>query len=76
MKAYASQKWGHEETDTHLPAAARQLRQIHDYQIPGTRRRLLLQCPCCGTCFLYTSDYTYLANGSEDEQWLERLPAP
>jgi len=39
----------------------------------GSRLRQLRQCPLCKTIYLYTTDYEYLVNGSEDEQTLTRL---
>ena len=32
-----------------------------------------MRCPLCGTRYLYTTDYEYLTNGTEDEQTLRRL---
>ncbi len=72
---YAHQKFGWEEQDTSLPAAAGRLIVVRDLR-PGDSRDLQLrQCPACGAYYLYRSDYEYLANGSEDEQTLTRLTA-
>ena len=69
----ARQKFGWEENGTHLPAAAADLVLVRDLQ-PGSSRELqLLQCPLCGTYYLYETDYEYLVNGSEDDQTLRRL---
>lgn len=73
--AYACQKFGHESENTYLPAALSELTLLLDLQPYGSRKHQLLQCPVCGTCYLYRSDYTYLVNGSEDEEFLERLDA-
>ena len=70
---HAFQKFGAAEHDTHLPAAADQLQLIQDYKPGSNRKRQLRQCPQCGTHFLYTTDYEYLVNGSEDEEFLTRL---
>ncbi len=69
----ASQKWGWEEHDTHLPAAVGQLLIVRDSPSDPSRTVCLMRCPECGTYYLYRSDYTYLANGSEDEQTVTRL---
>ncbi len=71
----ATQKFGWEEQDTHLPAAAGRLVVARDFSLPGSRAVQLWRCPLCGTHYLYRADYTYLANGSEDEQSLTRLTA-
>jgi uncharacterized C2H2 Zn-finger protein len=56
-----------------LPAAASQLIVVKDLR-PGSSRMLQLkQCPQCGSYYLYRTDYEYLVNGSEDEEFLTRL---
>jgi hypothetical protein len=70
---YAMQKYGSEENDTHLPAAAGALKVVRDFRPYGTRKHQLWQCPSCGTYYLYRTDYEYLVNGSEDEEFLTRL---
>jgi hypothetical protein len=70
---HAAQKWGREEEDTSLPAASAALEPVRDFAPYSSRQRLLLRCPECRTHYLYCSDYEYLVNGSEDEQWLQRL---
>jgi hypothetical protein len=70
---YGYQKYGWEEDDTHLPAAARALVLVRDVGSRGSRERQLWRCPACGTYYLYRTDYEYLVNGSEDEQFLTRL---
>lgn len=70
---YARQKFGWEENDTHLPAAAGLLETVKDLGSSGSRTRLLQRCPECGTYYLYRTDYDYLVNGTEDEQYLSRL---
>ena len=72
-REYATQKFGWEEHDTHLPAAINQLVTIKDLKPDSQRAQLLLQCPACKTYYLYESDYEYLAGGSEDTQSLTRL---
>ena len=69
----AFQKFGTEVYDTHLPPAASALQLVKDFNTYGSRKRQLWQCPRCGTYYLYRTDYTYLVNGSEDEQFLTRL---
>jgi len=70
---YAYQKFGAEENNTSLPAAAGSLVVIRDFRPFGSRKLQLWQCPRCGTSYLYRSDYEYLVNGSEDEEFLTRL---
>ncbi len=70
---YAYQKYGWEENDTYLPAAASLLIVVRDFQPYSSRALQLQQCPECGTYYLYQSDYEYLVNGSEDEEHLTRL---
>jgi hypothetical protein len=70
---YATQKYGWEESNTYLPAAAAQLSVLRDLRPHGSRKLQLQQCPECGTYYLYRTDYEYLVNGSEDEEFLTRL---
>lgn len=70
---YAFQKYGREEDNTYLPAAANSLIVVLDMQPYGSRKLQLQQCPGCGTYYLYRTDYEYLVNGSEDEEFLTRL---
>ncbi len=70
---YAAQKWGREEDNTYLPAAANQLIMVRDFRPYGSRKLRLQQCPECGGYYLYRTDYEYLVNGSEDEETLTRL---
>jgi len=72
-EACASQKYGWEQNDTYLPAAAGQLRLVRDYRPNGSRKLQLQQCPECGAYYLYKTDYEYLVDGSEDEECLTRL---
>ena len=66
----ATQKYGWGENDTHLPGASNKLELVRDFKPNDARALQLLQCPLCGTYYLYKTDYEYLANGSEDEQEL------
>lgn len=70
---YAFQKYGWPEDDTFLPAAAARLVTVRDLRPSGSRALLLKRCLQCGTYYLYRTDYEYLVNGSEDEQFLTRL---
>lgn len=70
---YAFQKYGWEEGDTSLPAVVGHLVMVRDLKPYSSRKLQLLQCPMCGTYYLYRTDYEYLVNGSEDEQFLTRL---
>ena len=70
---YACQKYGWEENNTYLPAAAGHLQVVLDLHPYGSRKLQLQQCPECGTYYLYRTDYEYLVNGSEDEEFLTRL---
>ncbi len=70
---YASQKYGRDEDNTYLPAAAANLVVALDLQPYGSRKLQLQQCPGCGAYYLYRTDYEYLVNGSEDEEFLTRL---
>ncbi len=70
----AFQKYGWEENDTYLPAAYNQLDEVVNLKPHDSSRQLkLLQCPECHTYYLYRTDYEYLVNGSEDEEYLTRL---
>lgn len=71
----AYQKFGWEESNTHLPAAAGKLKVVIDFKPHSSRQLQLQQCFECGTFYLYRTDYEYLVNGSEDEQELRRLSA-
>ena len=72
---YAFQKYGWEEGNTQLPPVANQLVVVKDFH-PGSSRALQLkQCTQCGKYYLYRTDYEYLVNGSEDEEFLTRLSA-
>lgn len=70
---YASQKYGWEQYDTHLPAAAGRLDVVRDFRPYDSRALQLKQCSECSTYYLYKTDYEYLVNGSEDEEFLTRL---
>lgn len=70
---YAFQKYGWPEDDTFLPAAAARLLTVRNLSPHGSRVLLLKRCPECGTYYLYRTDYEYLVNGSEDEEFLTRL---
>lgn len=70
---YAFQKYGHAEDDSALPAAANQLVLVKDLRPLSGRALHLKQCPACGTYYLYRTDYEYLVDGTEDEQFLTRL---
>ncbi len=70
---YAFQKYGHAEDDSALPAEASRLVLVKDLRPSSGRALHLKQCPECGTYYLYRTDYEYLVNGSEDEQFLTRL---
>jgi hypothetical protein len=70
---YAFQKYGWSYDDTHLPGAAGSLKVVRDFQPYGSRKLQLQQCPECGTYYLYRTDYEFLVNGSEDEEFLTRL---
>ncbi len=74
-KESASQKYGWEEYNTYLPAAAGQLVLVRDLKPASSRKLQLQQCPECGVFYLYRTDYEYLVNGSEDEEYLTRLSA-
>jgi hypothetical protein len=73
-REHAAQKHGCDD-GTSLPREAGGLVELLDLSPEGSRRKILLACPECGTRYLYESDYTYLVNGSEDEQTLIRLTA-
>lgn len=69
----AYQKFGREEDNTHLPAAADALIVVRDFKPCSSRKLQLRQCPRCGAYYRYESDYEYLVNGSEDAEHLRRL---
>ena len=71
-KEYAMQKYLADD-NTHLPEAADHLRVIRNFRPYDSRKMKLEQCPECGTYYLYETDYEYLVNGTEDEEFLTRL---
>lgn len=72
-KEYATQKYGSAYPDTYLPENYKHLVIIKDLRPNSERLKQILQCPQCGTYYLYETDYEYFAFGSEDEQTLSRL---
>ena len=70
---YAFQKYGWPEDNTYLPSAASSLVVVRDFRPYHSRKLQLRQCPECGTYYLYRTDYEFLVNGSEDEEFLTRL---
>lgn len=70
---HAFQKYGWEEDNTYLPEASDSLVVVKDFRPYDSRKFQLQQCPECGTYYLYRTDYEYLVNGSEDEEFLTRL---
>lgn len=70
---YAFQKYGWPQADTYLPAASGQLKIIKDFRPYNSRKLQLRQCSGCETYYLYRTDYEFLVNGSEDEEFLTRL---
>ncbi len=75
-ESYGYQKYGWEEHDIDLPDACKHLVLVKDLRTSHSERELqLLQCPQCGTYYLYRTDYEYLVNGTEDEQFVTRLTA-
>jgi hypothetical protein len=69
----AVQKVGRPDHDTYLPAASHDLSVVKDFELHGSRKLQLRRCPQCGTYYCYQTDYTFLVNGSEDEEHLTRL---
>jgi len=72
-QAHAMQKHGREPEDTYLPSAGEKLKRVCAVKPGYTRYTDLMQCPECGTYYLFACDTEYLATGSEDEQRLTRL---
>jgi hypothetical protein len=70
---YALQKYGWPDDNTYLPPAAAALVVVRDFRGSGSRELQLKRCPACGTHYLYRTDYEYLVNGTEDEEFLTRL---
>jgi hypothetical protein len=70
---YAFQKYGAEEYNTYLPAVAGDLKVVRDFHPLASRKLQIRQCPGCCTYYLYRSDYEYVVNGTEDEEFLTRL---
>ena len=71
----AFQKYGWEENNSYLPSAANHLIVIKDFKPHSSRKLQLQQCPDCQTYYLYRTDFEFLVNGSEDEEYLTRLTA-
>ena len=63
-----------DEDDTHLPEAANTLEVVREIR-PGHPGLRLMQCPECGTYYLFRSVYEFLIGfgGSYDEYFLWRL---
>lgn len=70
---YGYSKFGWPEMDSALPAAAAYLELVADLGSGGSRLLQLKRCPGCGRHYLYRTDYEYLVNGTEDEEFLTRL---
>ena len=70
---YGYSKYDWPEHDIYLPDAAGSLVIVKDLKPLCDRQLQLWRCPGCGAWFLYRTDYEYLANGTEDEQFLTRL---
>jgi hypothetical protein len=70
---YAFQKGGREDEATYLPTASNNLELVKDFKPHSSRALQLKRCPECKTYYLYTSDYEFLVNGTEDEDYLKRL---
>lgn len=70
---YGYSKYGSPEHDIDLPNAAGSLVMVKDLKPLSDRQLQLWRCPGCGAWFLYRTDYEYLANGTEGEQFLTRL---
>jgi tetratricopeptide (TPR) repeat protein len=70
---YAFQKNGWPDNNTFLPSAANQLTILRDFRPHDSRLLQLRQCPECHTYYLYRTDYEFLVNGTEDEEFLTRL---
>ena len=70
---YAFLKCGRPESSTTLPAAFKFLKVVRHFKPMSSRALQLRQCPECGAYYLYRSDYEYLTNGTEDEEFLTRL---
>ena len=70
---YAFLKCGRPESSTTLPAAFKFLKVVRDFKPMSSRALQLRRCPECGAYYLYRSDYEYLTNGTEDEEFLTRL---
>ena len=69
----AVQKVGRPDDDTYLPAVSDDLIVVKDFELHGSRKLQLRRCPQCGTYYCYQTDYTFLVNGTEDEEYLTRL---
>jgi len=69
----AFQKGGREDEATYLPPASKKLQLVRDFAPGSSCASQLLQCPECKTYYLYTSDYEFLVNGTEDSDLLTRL---
>ena len=70
---YGYSKYGWPDHDVDLPDAAGSLVMVKDLKPLSERKLQLWRCPGCGAWLLYTTDYEYLTNGTEDEQVLTRL---
>ena len=73
----SSEFWKGGETDgAGLPAASLKLEIVgapYYDDSTSSSNRCIKQCPECGTCYRWETEYTYLVNGSEDDITLTRL---
>ncbi len=70
---HASQKYGWPQNDTFLPSAFGSLVLVKELRSGGSRAHQVLQCPACEAHFEYRTDYEFLVNGSEDDEFVTRL---
>lgn len=67
-------KFGWDEMDRPLPAAAARLMPEEPLDGYEAERHHIRRCPLCGRRYQYDWTYEYLVNGSEDTETLTRLP--
>ncbi len=56
-----------------LPVAFENLREVKKISPGVARSQTLLACPKCKTYYFHKVDYEFFPNGSENEEWLDRL---
>jgi uncharacterized Zn finger protein len=69
---YVFYKDGDENKQT-LNNKVDKLEQVKTLVFSSGRPDILMKCGACGTFYRYRAGYEFFPNGSENEEWLDRL---